>query len=281
MAIQQMDLDLISRWFFVDPKIANPATLNAMIDDLGILPDKSYALTNGWIGIRTLVDPLLFPLFATAVLLMLMLPSKKLMVAWILCLAAFFTLGVLGRPGIHRVYIPVLSLLLIAPLLTAQAMQGVLRWRLVKSVILIATLINTAAIFSESRAARALSEQIRYELQDFPNDMVVIWGGVFPYEAVYPVLKQSVSAMNYRHYGLGTTTLAPFSNAYAETYAGRGMVERLISPDGVPIVARDTEFYMLSKYCSEHFNGILQELARDDYGQVIIRRSRCHSLAVE
>ena len=37
-----------------------------------------------------------------------------------LCIAAVFAMGLLGRPGILRVYVPVVSLLVIAPFLVGQ-----------------------------------------------------------------------------------------------------------------------------------------------------------------
>lgn len=37
------DVNLISSWFFVDPNIANPTTLKAMLDELGPLPGRSLA----------------------------------------------------------------------------------------------------------------------------------------------------------------------------------------------------------------------------------------------
>jgi len=188
------DIGLIRLWFFVDPKIADPVSLNAMLEELGPLPTQSNTLANGWIGIETLAHPVLLPILSAALLLLLILPSRKLFVTWVLCLAAIFVLGMLGRPGVLRVYIPVLSLLLIAPLLV----QGILRQRLVLGVAVVATFFSTTAVFSESRTAQAVSEQIRRDLQGFPTEPVVVWGGLFPFESTYPVLKQSDSAMAYK-----------------------------------------------------------------------------------
>lgn len=127
------DIDLIKVWFFVDPNIADPAKLNKMLAEVGPPPVQSNALTNGWIGIKMLTHPVLIPGFLAALFLMLLQLSRKLLVIWALCLGAFFALGMLGRPGVLRVYIPVLSLLLISPLLaqgTGHRAQGTLRRRL-------------------------------------------------------------------------------------------------------------------------------------------------------
>lgn len=271
------DVDLISNWFFVDSSIANPVTLKAMLAELGPLPAQSNALNNGWIGIKTFVHPVLLPGFLAALFLLLLIPNRKTFVAWALCLAAIFALGILGRPGIIRVYIPVLSLLLIAPLLA----QGFLRQRLpmclVQGAIVVAVFFNTTAVFSESRAAQLASEQIREELRDFPDEPVVVWGATFPFEAVYPVLRKFDSTPTYRLYSLAAFTHAPFSVAYAEQAAGRGMIDRLTSQSGIPIVANEQRFDLLTIYCKERLGGVLQELAIQKYGQVDVSRRRCET----
>ncbi|WP_312703796.1 hypothetical protein [Stutzerimonas nitrititolerans] len=114
------DIDWIRSWFFVDSKIADPTSLNAMLIELGPLPAQNNAITNSWIGIKTFVHPVLLPFFLGALVLLVVLPSRKLFATWALCLSAFFALGLLGRPGVLHVYIPVISLLLIAPLFDAR-----------------------------------------------------------------------------------------------------------------------------------------------------------------
>lgn len=263
------DIDLIRSWFFVDSKIANPMSLNAMLLELGPFPDQSHALINGWVGIKALVNPILLPFFLAALSLLVLLPSRKLFATWVLCLAAFFALGILGRPGILRVYIPVLSLLLIVPLLgqallsskDRRGVRGGLHQCLVQGVIVVAALFNTTTVFSESRAAQVVSDQVRENLQGLPEETVVNWGDTFPFEAVYPVLKQSNVAMAYKIYSLGVFTLAPFSTAYAEENAGNGMLDRLNSKSGIPILAAEYHFNLLEIYCSEHLDSNLYKIA--------------------
>jgi hypothetical protein len=175
----QDDISLLSTWFFVDPKIAAPASLNAMVKELGPRRTQSDSFMNGWIGIKTLAHPVLPPGFLAALLLLLALPNRKLVATWAFCLSGIFALGMLGRPGILRVYIPLMSLLLIAPFL--QMTQGVLRQSLAQGVIVLAAVFNTTAVFSESRAAQLVSDQIRRDLRGFPEEPVVVWGGRFPF----------------------------------------------------------------------------------------------------
>jgi hypothetical protein len=102
-------------------------------------------------------------------------------------------------------------------------------------------------------------------------------GGVFPFEAAYPVLKQSDSALAYKIYGLGVFTLAPFSLSHAEQTTGNGMVDRLTSQRGVQIVANEQRFDFLAIYCEERLGGNLQELANHRYGRLYVSRRRCET----
>ena len=115
------DLDLIREWFFVDPEIVSPQTLRAMLAELGPLPSQENAVAKGWAGIQTLWDPNLMPLVLTALLLALLRPSWQVAASWGLCMGAVFVIGLSGRPGILRVYVPLASLLVIAPFLVRQA----------------------------------------------------------------------------------------------------------------------------------------------------------------
>lgn len=276
------DINLIRSWFFVDENIANPHALNAMLMEIGPLPAQSNALNNGWIGIKTFANPVLLPGFLMAFFLLLLMPNRKLFMTWALCLAAFFALGIMGRPGVLRVYIPVVSLLLMAPILVPGTWylvprQGLLRWHLVQGAIVVAAFFNTTTVFSESRSAQLVAERMRKDLQGLSNDVVVVWGGLFPYEAVYPVIRKFHTAQAYRLYPLGVFTHAPFSVAYREQVAGRGMIDRLTSQRGIPIVADKQRFDLLTIYCKERLDGVLHELATQEYGQVDVSWRRCEN----
>lgn len=273
------DISLINAWFFADPTIANPTALNTMLTELGPLAAQPNSLNNGWAGIQALAHPVLLPGVLTAILLFFILPSRRLFITWMLCLMALFALGILGRPGILRVYIPVLALMLIAPFLERNNSHTNKRlpWHLTQVVIVVAAIFNTIQVFSDSRATQQYSESIRKNLSGFPDHTVITWGAAFPYENVYPVLKQSESAMKYQHYSLGTDTLAPFSRAFLEEKNGTGMIARLISKEGVPIIADKPRFDLLAIYCKEHFDGDLEELVSQQYGHIHLSWRRCNT----
>lgn len=269
------DVDLIGHWFFVDPNIANPQALQKMLAELGPVPARGNALANAWIGVQTMWHPKLLPLVLAALLLATLRPSWQVAACWGLCIAAVVALGLLGRPGVLWLYVPLVSLLVVAPFMVCRV--SALRNRLGACVLLVAAVLNASLVFSESKTFQFTAEQTRKGLADFPNDPVVIWGG-FPFEAVYPVLGASFSAMSYRFFALGVFTLAPISVAFAENKAGRGMTELMVTETGVPIIANEQLFRYLETYCKEHLHGQLKELSAQQHGEIVVSRRRCEAV---
>lgn len=267
------DIDLLASWFFVDPAIADPVKLNAMLNDLGPLATQQYALNNAWLGVKALFDPTLLPMLLAALALACISPTWKTAGVWGLCVAASFTMGLLGRPGILRVYVPLLCLLVITPLLVEE--KWVLwRKRFATGTLLLFAAVNTTLAFAESKAKQSMSEQVRQGLRNFPDYPVVSWGAVFPYQLAYPPLQPVLK--QYPLYGLNTFTHAPFSLAYAERQAGRSFTELLITKNGVPIIANEDHFRLnLNNYCQEHLHGYLIKTAIEYYGYVAVSRLRC------
>jgi hypothetical protein len=268
-------MDLIREWFFVDPEIVNPQALRAMLAELGPLPAQGNSIAKGWAGLQTLWDPKLLPFVLTALLLALLRPSWRVAASWGLCIAAVFAIGVSGRPGIIRVYVPLVCLLTIAPFLTGQFSGW--RNRLCAVTLLVAAVLNSSLVFTESKAMKIESEQAREGLEAFPHEPVVIWGIGFPLEAVYPVLRASPSAMSYRFYGLGAFTLAPFSVAFNEQKEGRGMIDLLVDETGIQIVALQKCLRYLDTYCKERLHGEMKELSSLQLGSIVVSRRRCET----
>lgn len=267
------DVDLIRAWFFVDPDIANPQILQSMLTELGGLPDQGGALKNAFRGVEALWHPSLLPLTLAALLLALMKPQLRVFACWGLCVAAVFMMGFLGRPGVLRVYIPLLSLLVVVPLMTGWTHSWLKR--LSAAVLLVAAVYNAYYVISEARMNQAEINEVSKSLQGFPAGPIVTWGATFPYEKIYPVLKIPSSIMEYRFYALGGFTLAPFSVAFLEEKAGRGLIELLVSEAGVPMVADKDQIRYLGIYCSEHYSGRLETLSQQEFGSVKVSWQRC------
>lgn len=271
------DIDLIGHWFFVDPKISNSVVINDMLRDLGPMPSQRGAMQNGWAAIETLAHPVLMPLLLAAIFLLVALPSRSLALSWCLCLLAFFALGMLGRPGVLRVYIPVLSLLVLAPILIAYGGVGfrpVRRW-IAYAALVSAASVNTTMVVAESQTAATVSAATTSSLRTFPTSPIVVWGAVFPYETVFKVLQEPNVARNYQLYAMGAFTLAPFSRAHAEELAGRGFVKQLLSEHGVQVIATESHRKLLDGYCQEHWQGSLIVMQTRQYGNLAASQFRC------
>lgn len=267
------DINLIEDWFFVDQKITNPVALHKMLDELGPLHEQPYAMSQGWNGVKAIFHPSLLPVVITAILLAVIRPSWKLAICWICCFSAIFILGFLGRPGVLRVYVPLISLLIVAPFFTC----GIPTWRTFAytCVLLVATLLNAFQGFSDSRAFQSEGWQTRKELANLPNELLFNWGAAFPFETVYPVLGSSPSEMSHRLYSLGGLTYAPYTNSFSEQKLGHGMIDLLPQKSGILLVADEHSIRYLQIYCKEHLTGTLKELSSQSYGNIKLSRYRC------
>ena len=266
------DINLISNWFFVDSRLSNPNNLKAMLAEAGSLTKQDYYLANGYKSIDALLNPKILPLVFVALFLAVIKFNLKVTASWGLFIMAIFALGVLGRPGIMRVYYPVISLLIIASFLAENTPNW--RNRLGVCALILAAISNTSQVISESERFGIAAESIRNNLIDFPNSAVIVWSTGFPFESVCPVLG-ATPAMHYRLYGMGVLTFAPFSVSYAEQKAGRGFLDLLASKNGVPIIASGDNIKLLETYCKEHHNGQLKDLSKQYYGAVVMNHLRC------
>lgn len=275
----QNDVSLVSAWFFEDPQISNPGTLRSMVSHLGPIQDSPLALKNGIKGFEALKDKAVRAYFIAGILAFILAPSRRLVASWVICLLIFFGLGVLGRPGILRIYIPVLILLVVFPLLTQgrPLAERTFALRFVAYLLLAALLAwNANKVFAQSvRSQRQMGEVWR-EYRDFPQYPIVVWGATFPYELIYPVLAPQGSERQFQLHGLGVFTFAPFSRAYMEISHGRGLVQQLRSAKGVSMLAPDAYYNsLLYQYCKEHFGSMLDVRDIKQYDSVWLRRASC------
>lgn len=271
----QNDLALVRYWFFVDPNLANPPVLEAMLSESGAQANPQRKLANAVTGLGALGHSSLWVLALAALGVSVMGGRRSVLGAWAIFVTAIAVLGYVGRPGILHVYIPLLALLTIAPL------AGI-RWRrsfnaLPVVVLGLAALVQVFGVVAESRSLKVADAQVRERVSGIDGRSVVVWGEGFPFEAVYPVFGGSEEAMKYKLYGLGVSTLAPFSIARTESLSGRSMIERLRSPEGVPIFANSTLMKMLEVYCHEHFDGQFETLIEPPSGAIAPPWYRCRA----
>lgn len=265
------DIDLISRFFFVDGNIASPSALQQMISNVGGLRST---LDGGNLlqALKVLYSPALLPLFLGTVFALCLRPSWKIVLSWGIFLASICLMGLLGRPAIVRVYIPLLSFLVLAPFID-KPLNG---WRSGVAGLGFGVLafLNFTQVTELSRGLSQSDRVARESLSNFPQAVTVGWGAAFPFEAMSPVLHVSPQMRSLKLYSLGVFTLAPFSVAYDETEHGRSLIAELLR-GGISLVAFPRDMRLLEKYCEEHYAGKLLTDAPQAGQNALVSHVRC------
>jgi hypothetical protein len=276
------DIDLIAYRFTGDPRVINASALQAMIADLGPLTMQSNNLVKGWAGIQALSNTAILPLIITVFILFILFPRWQALLSLLLFLAALFALGMMGRPGIFRVYYPLVCLLLLAPLV----FYKVKTWSRYNSVIatvllLMACLINFKITYHEYLNRKAAMEQLSVDLDRLPKEILTVWGAHFPYELAYPVLDQNQLNRELKIYSLATRTLTPTSNATVQIREGNGLITRLLSDEGVLWVGVTDNVFpsgLLDIYCQEHHDRQIQISPEQIMPSLTVQRVKCVSI---
>ena len=272
----QNDIDLITDFFFIDPVIANPNALNHMLAEMGPLPTQAGSIAKGWEGTRILLQPRLFTLVITAFFLMLMMPNRRILVGWGLFYLAIFCFGLLGRPGIFRVCEPVVYMLLVAPFLIGRRSHQ--KALMSSCVLVLAVLFQGFHVLADYHILQYCYQKSRADLAPMARSShlpMVVWGGRFPYQALYQVLDTATSTRTHPLYCLGWPTWAPNTVSYTEYQAGRDLKQRLMGKSGIPIFASEESIARLDTYCRERLHGQMKEIAVNPYGEFSVTRRRC------
>ncbi len=272
----QNDIDLVNGWFFVDPQIADSKSLNAMLTELGHLPTQEGNIQSGFVAIKTLFDLGFLPVILSALLLLVLVPQWPVAVAWLLCLTALFAMGIIGRPGVLWVYVPLVSLLLVAPLILGLARQGG-RQQIAALMLLVACVGNAYLFIPPTLMTKQRMQQVQKDVHDLPAGPIVSWANSFPFVYTFPVLANNLDSRNIRFYGLDSFTHAPFSVASAEQSAGRGVVERLQTTTGIPVIASQKRIELLRIYCGERLKGRLNSIITYQTSRITVQQIRCET----
>jgi hypothetical protein len=273
----QNDLDLVGNYFFADPALADPAQLQAMLDELGPLPAREGSASDGVDSVRALLARRLLPLTLAGWALWALWPSRRVALAWGVFAGALFALGASGRPAMDvlRIYVPVLVLLVAAPPALAGGKPA--GWRRVAALVLLGLALAGSAWELAPRLEHA-AVRIQRAAADLPalgTGPFAVWGNAYPYSAFHPVFGRDPRARALRIDSLGTDTLAPYSVSVAERAAGHGLLDRLRSESGLRLVASDDQLRMLEGYCRERLHGRLARLREQRLQLVSLRTVRC------
>ncbi|MBK0391931.1 hypothetical protein [Ramlibacter algicola] len=275
------DVDLIRGWFFADPVLVEPNRLREVVRELGEVPHLKEDLGNAWQAVATLGHPDLAWLLYAALLSALLFPSWRLAAAWALCLLGLAAIGYAGRPGVLRIYVPLLGALAFAPFMrqavaTRAPWAGRFRRWMAGAGLAVIAAFHAHDVHEQWARMAPLAIEARQELADFPRETVVVWGDAFPFEEAYaPLVRQGQDGP--RLYGLGTFTYAPFGVSVAEAARGRDMLSLLKGDEGVLLLARDRDIDRLAIYCVEHHHRRLETQSVRTYSFGRLRRVWCRA----
>ena len=271
------DIVLVSRWFFVDPRLSNPELLWALMSEIPPQTALEKNLASSVSGLSLLLGPQLLTLTLLGAAMLMILLRPRLFVAWFICLAAFLAFTAAGRSPPIRVCLPLLALLTIAAV--TMDLQ-VPRWRrlILFAALLAGALVNAWNLVGEAIASDKAVAQARQNRFVSPESTFV-WGGSLPYEMVFPLFTRERDVRSTRIYGLGVLTLAPNSVPTADEARGQGFLTRLRSPAGIPLIATIEEESLLNTYCVEHYGVPLKTSVATRTPLWTIKNASCASSA--
>ena len=268
------DLHLLSSWFFEDPKIACPDKLNAMHAELGSTFTQEGAIRKGLIAVRDIFHPWLIPILLSALFFSFLSRNPRLFLSWALCVLFIFITGLMGRPSVLRVYIPLVSLLFVESIMLAKRQ---ISRKTCMIVLMLASIVNLFFLLPDHFFKRSLWKENIEALSQFtkaPEELLVTWGASFPFETVYSVLTPFPESFPYPLYSLSASTLAPTMVSYSSKAQGEGMLERLKAKKEILLVANENQLALLQTYFREHYQVDLEVTASESFGKIRIKRVR-------
>ncbi|MDO5674709.1 MAG: hypothetical protein Q4G66_07315 [bacterium] len=269
------DIELIAEWFFEDKNIADPVKLGKMMSEFGSLPLRKGGLSMGMQALKSLRHSEIFILVITAFFVLLMRPGLRVSISWIIALGAIFAMGVLGRPGIMRVYIPVLILLLILPFFEKKDESSWKNW-VILGACLIGSILYTSyyGIVSKKNENFTLNVRNQY-IQIVDKSLpIVTWGQHPRFEMIYPVFLLPEYLRKFHFYSLSSFTHFPFAVSYTENEEKNGFIDRFISHEGLFLIANEKRIKLLRQYCVERMNGEVRACS-NDYEYLGVYNLRC------
>lgn len=315
--ISRTEMLLLDRWFFPDLEIWSPTALNELRERVPPRPQGAIRRTYLVESVRTFGDPAIAPMVLAALVLLVAFPSRRAVLAWGLVLLLVIAFAVLGRPGIVRVYQPLVAVLVVAPVAAAMLRRRApfvpgreppaddvgdgppprraRRLRLRTPAVVCAALGAVIAVggpgwsnaydldTADMGRIRSATSELAREQRDSDGPALVSWANVYNYYRAFPVLDRGGDARDLRLAHLGTTTWAPGSVSLAEWEAGRGVLVQMRGDDGVAFVSSSGltllsyRLRLLGMLCEERYGGTLEHWQEHPVRGLLLVRVRCRA----
>lgn len=275
------DFDLLRNWFFVDDNLTSSRTMEALRQAVPGELSAPRSVGRGIESIRSAwQDPRAFPLALAGLVIGALLGSLRVWLCLFLFYAGLFYTGYIGRPGVFWAYYPALSACLLWMIAQASTLRGTRRW-----LAYIALCSLAASTFwqtvKQHQQIDGMVQDIRRDVKELGTDVIVTWGGYFPYEYVYSPFDRNLHNAGFRFYSLSSGTYAPTSLAYRlESEKPGWFVQRLLSSQGLdfsgyadrPIPAQGE---YLRNYCMQRHQGELELKVVKNLGSIVVVNARC------
>jgi hypothetical protein len=266
---------LLNQWFYVDPKLADTKVLDKMSAELGPISYQAGSISKGLDAIVSLKARPVLPLLAAVVLLVLLYPGWPVIITLALFIGANFYLGIIGRPGILRVYYPLAALLVFAAVLNANNKLGK---NYAIMILMLACIANVRYLHKAQEKSENIIRNVQQDMKKLPSGRLYIWGDSFPFEYAYPLLADNSDVNKLKFYSLGWNTPAPYSVSAYEEKSGHGFVKQLLQPGGMLIFAKaETQGKLLANYCAERLGGKLEQADFDKFESFTLLKVQCHT----
>ena len=176
---------LLNESFFSDHSLTDIPKLRMMLDEIEPIYSRPDLLSHILRGIKGLWAPEIRMFTAAALLMVVLFPSWQTICVLIMSIISAIYMGIIGRPGIVRVYMPIAFLLLIAPFI-----QNIYSKKLNGFIFIFLVFISsfyTYNLFSEHLQLQKKAEVIQESLVDMDLKQVATWGSPLKFEYAYNV----------------------------------------------------------------------------------------------
>lgn len=199
--------------------------------------------------------------FATAVCACILFRSFKMAISFALCYAAFFFIGMVGRPAHPFIPVSVYFLLFFQAIIIAS--RNKIGKIFISSVSLLYCAIHIQNVFPEGMC---LSKQ---DIGYYDNGMTYN----FEYEHDICMLFHKPWLRNIKIYVQGSNSVAPCLRVISDKREGKGIDKMLQSKRGLKIAGRTHWDYkgMLTAYCKEHLGKELKVIEQLPRGIIRVR----------
>ena len=254
------DLRLVESWFQIDPEVADPVALERLLAKADWREHAGQNLSRVVGSFGILVQPGLLSLAVAAGLASAASRRRwRLATSWVLFVSAATTLALLGRPFPFRLWLPLLSLMLLLALLSFQSDKE--RHRLVTMVLVsLAAIPVLGVVVGQHAAAESQARLVQSDLERLPRgELLYVWGAAFPDVHAYRPTGHRTIAEEIPIAGLGSWSNAPFAKKQRHRFHTRPFSEE-ISNRPISVVAFPQQMALLPGYCREHLGAELNIL---------------------